>query len=375
MEQIVNTLIWAAMFQGLLLGLIYLFSKKYRSHANRILGFFLLAFVFEALTNSPISHIGDYATNGYFTLPEVKLLFPILILHYVLEKLGRSKAYLRFLKIHYVLAFLAISITLVNVMMFAFKGTTIDQVFDFHTIETAFMAMQYYAFFLTLAVIALSIRETRTYTQLIKSTYSDLDLMQIRWLLQFIYSIIPIALVWGLELVRIAKGGTGPSAFASLTWILLILFVYFLSYRAYQQKNLLENIPPTPEPEPYRNTNPSSGQPPEQDYADMSLRLKTYVEAKKPYLRHDLTLYDLAKEMGESPRLISGCINRNFSQNFAEWINRFRVQLALERLKDPAYGHLSVEGIGSESGFKSRSAMYAAFKRETGHSPGHFRED
>ncbi len=373
METIVNTFIWAAMLQGLLLGLIYLFSRKYRSHANQILGFFLLAFVFEALTNSPLSHIGSYSTNGYFTLPEVKLLFPVLILHYVLEKVGRSKPYLRFLKINYALAFLVISITLINVILFVFRGHTIYQAYEFDTIETIFMAMQYYAFFLTLTTVVLAIRETRKYTLLVQNTYSDLDLLQIRWLWQFIFSIIAIALVWGLELVRIASGGTGPSSFASLTWILLIIFIYFLSYKAYQQKNLLENVPPTPEPAQDPST--PSGPIPEQNFEDLGLRLKTYMETEKPYLRHDLTLYDLAKEMRESPRLISACLNRHFKYNFAEWINHFRVQEALERLKDPAQNHLSVEGIGSEAGFKSRSAMYAAFKKETGHSPGRFRQE
>lgn len=373
MEKIVNTLIWAAMLQGLLLGLMYLFSSKYRSHANQILGFFLLAFVFEALTNSPLNHIGNYATQGYFTLPEVKLLFPVLILHYVLEKLGRSKPYLRWLKIHYVLAFMVISITPVNVLLFAFRGRTIYQVFEFHTIESVFMALQYYAFILTITAVMLAIRETRKYTLLVQSTYSDLDLLQIRWLWQFIFSIIPIVLVWGLELVRIAKGGTGPSAFASLTWILLIIFVYFLSYKAYQQKNLLENIPPGPKP--YRDSSRPGKQTPEQNHEELGLRLKAFVEANKPFLRQDLTLYELARDMSESPRLISECLNRHFRQNFAEWINHFRVREALERLQDPAHSHLSVEGIGSDSGFKSRSAMYAAFKKETGHSPGRFRQD
>ena len=107
----------------------------------------------------------------------------------------------------------------------------------------------------------------------------------------------------------------------------------------------------------------------------MGLRLKAYVEAHKPYLRHNLTIYDLGREMHESPRWISACINRYFGQNFAEWINHFRVEEAMNKLQDPAFGHLSLEGIGSESGFKSRSAMYAAFKKETGRSPGHFRPE
>jgi transcriptional regulator GlxA family with amidase domain len=54
-------------------------------------------------------------------------------------------------------------------------------------------------------------------------------------------------------------------------------------------------------------------------------------------------------------------------------VNNFRVEKVLEILNDQNSNHLSIEGIGSNSGFKSRSAMYAAFRRKLGKSPGHFR--
>src|SRR5210317_1274111 len=105
MEQIFNTLIWAGILQGFLLAMLYIFSKKYSSLSNKLLGLFLLAFVFEAFTVIPLANIGGYSTNEYFTLPEVKLFFPILFLHYILEKIGQTKKYWLYLKIHYVLAF------------------------------------------------------------------------------------------------------------------------------------------------------------------------------------------------------------------------------------------------------------------------------
>jgi len=46
MDQIANVIIWVIIFQGIFLGLTYIFSEKSKSKANKILGFFLLAFDF-----------------------------------------------------------------------------------------------------------------------------------------------------------------------------------------------------------------------------------------------------------------------------------------------------------------------------------------
>jgi hypothetical protein len=69
-ETIITVIIWAAVIQGLLLGLIFISSRKHRSYANRLLGSFLLTFVFAALSDMlPIGEIGNYSISGYFTLP------------------------------------------------------------------------------------------------------------------------------------------------------------------------------------------------------------------------------------------------------------------------------------------------------------------
>ena len=324
------------------------------------------------MTSVSLPYLAGYDTNQYFTLPEVKLLLPALFLHYVLSKLGRVEAWLRFLKVHYLFAFCIVSITLFNVMLFLLQGKNIYQIYDFHLIEMIFMIMQYYSFFLTIIAILIAIRETIRYTSLVKNTYSDLDMLKIRWLWHFILAVIPIVLVWGMELVRIAFGGRGPSDFVSITWLLIVFFIYFLSYRAYQQENLLENL--SKSSDEVRKDDPPLAQSAQRDYSELARELAFFMESGKIYLQDNLSLYDLSRAVDESPRLISECINQNFQNNFAEWINGYRVEEARARLKDPSYDHLSVEGIGSESGFKSRSAMYAAFKKQTGHSPGHFRQ-
>ncbi|NER84639.1 MAG: helix-turn-helix transcriptional regulator [Leptolyngbya sp. SIO1D8] len=91
-------------------------------------------------------------------------------------------------------------------------------------------------------------------------------------------------------------------------------------------------------------------------------------------LKHDLTIDAFAREVGISPRKVSTCINQDLGKNFNEWVNDFRVKKARELLENDTENKYSIEGIGMESGFKSRSALYAAFKNKLGCSPGELRK-
>ena len=164
MERFIVFIIWAAIFQGLLLGMIFITSRKHHSYANRLLGYFLLIFVFEALTDLlPLNDIGNYSISGYFTLPEVKMLFPVLFLHFVLEKVGRSSSYRLFLKIHYITAFAFISLTFLNILLVLFTGKAFLNLLGWAIMEQLFMGYQYYAFLLTVVVFVIAIRETWNY--------------------------------------------------------------------------------------------------------------------------------------------------------------------------------------------------------------------
>lgn len=369
---ILTTIIWAAVIQGLLLGVLFIGSRKYKSFANKLLGYFLLTFLFGALSDLlPYYSIGSYSIAGYFTLPEVKFLFPVLFLHFVLEKLGRSRSYQLLLKIHYYLAFFLIALTPVNVLLYLFSNQTLLDLLGWKYLEPFFLGQQYYAFIFSLFAFVIALLETRRYRNLIRNEFTDMELLRIQWLWQFILSMGLIILLWGAELIRIILGGTGQSEITTYTYLCIALFIYFVSYKAFTQHTLFDEssgASTAPNQKPvYPDTSRSALDPANCE------RLRNEMERMEYYLKQDLTIHTLASEIQVSARIISTCINQHFGQNFNEWVNDYRVEKALNLLKDPRHNHLSIEGIGLSSGFKSRSAMYAAFKKKTGESPGHFR--
>jgi AraC-like DNA-binding protein len=372
MEGVINTVVWAAIIQGLLLGMLYVFSKKYRSFANRLLGFFLFALIIEALNVFiPIESVGGYSLWYYFELPEVKLFFPLFFVHFVLEKVGQAAKYRLFLRIHYGLALGIAGITLVNLLLFFLTGKSMVDYLGNVTMEGIFMTQQTYAFLLTIVAFGIAIRETLQYRERARNEYSDYTMLEISWLWQFIFTMIPIALLWGAEILRVLLGGIGLSDIVLFTWGLVVLFIYFVSYKAFRFPNLFEGIPQIAEEEmgkkaPLVDENPN--------FEALSQKIQSAMEAEKYYLNQNLTIYELAKEMNLSSRAISTCINRDLGYNFSEWVNNYRVDHAMALLADPQSNHLSIEGVGSEAGFKSRSAMYTAFKKKTGQAPGYFRQ-
>lgn len=102
-------------------------------------------------------------------------------------------------------------------------------------------------------------------------------------------------------------------------------------------------------------------------------RLEAYLKEKKPFLRKRLTLSELAVELDMPSYILSGLLNNYYEQNFNDFINDYRVEYVIERMRtDPSWKSLTMEGLALDAGFSSRTAFYTAFKKRKGMSPGSF---
>jgi YesN/AraC family two-component response regulator len=108
--------------------------------------------------------------------------------------------------------------------------------------------------------------------------------------------------------------------------------------------------------------------------AELSLRLEKYLAEEKPYLWCDVTLEEFCKKLNTNRTYISRLINDEYNMSFYDLLFEYRVRAALEYLNNPQYDHLSIEGIGELSGFKSNSNFYKRFKNMVGMTPSLFRE-
>lgn len=88
----------------------------------------------------------------------------------------------------------------------------------------------------------------------------------------------------------------------------------------------------------------------------------------------NLTRTIVANKLDISEGYLSEFLKANLKTNFNDYINKFRVDQVIKMFNDPKFDLFSIEAIGSDAGFKSKSVFYAAFKKVEQKTPGEYRK-
>lgn len=102
------------------------------------------------------------------------------------------------------------------------------------------------------------------------------------------------------------------------------------------------------------------------------VELERLMRYEKIYENEELRLSDVAQALQLNGHQLSELVNRHFSMGFSRYVREHRVQAARELLV--AERQSSILAISMETGFKSQSSFYSAFKEVTGESPGEYRK-
>lgn len=122
-----------------------------------------------------------------------------------------------------------------------------------------------------------------------------------------------------------------------------------------------------------RKTKPtSSPKMPLEDAEVLLQQLEEHLQNKKTYRKPKLTITSLAKELEWPKARLSNLLNSHVGLSFTTYINQFRIEEAKQLLQNQPL--LTIEAIGYEVGFGSRSSFFATFKLQTGLTPKKFQE-
>ena len=100
-------------------------------------------------------------------------------------------------------------------------------------------------------------------------------------------------------------------------------------------------------------------------------KLSIIVE-KELFLHPNFTLEEAAKELKISKHLLSQYLNEILGKSFSNLISTYRVEKAKKLLETEK--NYTIESLGYDSGFSSKSTFFTAFKKTTGMTPAEYQK-
>ncbi len=159
-----------------------------------------------------------------------------------------------------------------------------------------------------------------------------------------------------------------------LILFVLVLFIFFIfiliQYRKMRKKNILlveqrltsKIIPKEPKAEI------------SDDLKDLYKKIIFEMEQNELFTNADLNINELAELIGSNTTYVSKAINSISDKNFKSFINEFRVNKAIELLKNNTQEQYTMAAISEMAGFTSVSVFNRSFKENVGVTPSFFSE-
>ncbi|WP_161634354.1 helix-turn-helix domain-containing protein [Aquimarina pacifica] len=104
------------------------------------------------------------------------------------------------------------------------------------------------------------------------------------------------------------------------------------------------------------------------------IKINEHILREKKYLVQDIGLTTIASHFDLSSGYLSQLINRHTKKSFNDYINELRIKAAKRMLSDIRYNNYTIESIGLECGFKSKSNFYTSFKKFSGQTPNQYKK-
>lgn len=107
---------------------------------------------------------------------------------------------------------------------------------------------------------------------------------------------------------------------------------------------------------------------------NLACKMKDYFEQRKPYLRGNLKITEVAGALATNRTYVSDVIRTVYNSNFNEFVNSYRINEANGLFNDGEYSHLTTAEISEKAGFNTYGSFVEAFKKKHGCTPSAYRK-
>ena len=226
----------------------------------------------------------------------------------------------------------------------------------------------------------------RRHRRQIEHSYSNIGRVNLTWLMTLTVAAFGIWLMaTSLKIAGVA--GLVRDAHISLAMAVL---VYAIGYMGLRQPEVFRYetaeypvpkpvataqppAPPPDEPEPSTSRYERSGLS-DLEAHRLKASLLAIMDAERPWRDSELTLADLAEQLGSTPHKLSEVLNSQMGQTFYDFVNAYRVREVQRRIKAGEARALKMLALAMDAGFASKSTFNQAFKKHTSQTPSDFRQ-
>ena len=351
-----NTLAWIGFSQSLFAAML-MFSKKDNSLPDRILSGWLTLLSIEFLTCGI-----DHEVFGESLLSSSFLLFnPALYLY--ISSLTRPAFRLKWIQLLHLFPFIVFEIMAYIVLEpFAIdKFFVRDENFIFRMI---FATANFISWLIYNPLSLVLVHKHRIFLQNEQSNIEKND--NLGWVLSVSIFYVVYCIFAVILAVIVFFAALNPQIPHIYNYAVLLFLIYNLSFYGLRQKIPLTQF--SDEIESNKHSNLS-----DETKELIKQKILLYFDKERAYLRPELNMDLLSSHLKIPKYHITEVLNADIGMNFFRFVNSYRVEAVKQMLNDPSIKY-SIEAIGYECGFSSKSAFYTVFKDITGGTPVAYRK-
>ncbi|MDY8135547.1 AraC family transcriptional regulator [Aquimarina sp. 2201CG5-10] len=360
---IVSLIDTLGLIQGVILGLLLIIINRKKDKSTLYLGLFIIAFALNLLPTilEDLKITEFYPKYDLLPLEFIWLLFPLFYIYV------QQISILPENKLKYWVLVPALLVLIIDTIVFFQSVDTkkiIEESLWYNLKDVLGLIFSYYIGFKTLGFIKKHIQE-------LKDQYTSTEFRELRWARFF----VGFGLLFTFVTLVSGFFDTG-FYFLLIVSTINVMLLYWISVRGILQQNVQTLVSVSKEENTDNRYNRKAKSSKTEEVSKKLLQqIEQYIISEKVYIQPDLTIIDISEKVDIHPKRISGIINSLCNKNFNSYINSFRIEKAKELLSNNLFDHLSIEGIGKEVGFNSKSTFYDAFKKHTDTTPSSFKNN
>lgn len=352
-------IVWIGFSQALFSGLLTL-TKGNKSISDRLLSAWLFLLAVEFLT---IGIESEVFPNFVFLSNSFLLFNPALYLYTL--SLAKPNFNISWRQLIHILpyAFFKISAWIIK------EPQSLENYFQLN--ETLWFRMLFgilgiasWAVYLTLTSIILTKHRRR-----LRNEFSSIDLFKklgwIHFVVVFYILYCFSVFTWGLFNVL----AWSSQALNIYNYSVLLFFIYIFGFYGLKQSDIFMHSVTEANKEENKAKGLLLG---DEAAIRIEKKLLNYFLKERPFLNPDLNMTLLSEQLKIPKHHLTEVLNQNLGKNFFQFVNEYRIAEVKKKLANPDHPY-SIEAIGYECGFNSKSTFFSVFKQITGKTPKEYK--